>query len=65
MGYKLDYYIERQLYDEFGWQKIYMEEIHLTGNGVTDTVSLKQGDMCITMTNTQAIELRELLERVS
>lgn len=52
MGYKLDYYIERQLYDEFGGQEIYMEEIHLTGNGITDTVSLKQGDMCITMTNT-------------
>ena len=65
MGYKLDYYIERQLYDEFGAQELYMEEIHLTGNGITDTVSLKQGDMYITMTNTQAIELRELLERVS
>lgn len=65
MGYKLDYYIERQLYDEFGGQEIYMEEIHLTGNGITDTVSLKQGDMCITMTNTQATELRELLGRVS
>lgn len=65
MGYKLDYYIERQFYDEFGGQELYMEEINLTGNGITDTVSLKQGDVCITMTNTQAIELRELLERVS
>lgn len=65
MGYKLDHYIERQFYDEFGGQEIYMEEIHLTGNGITDTVSIRQGDMCITMTNEQAIELRELLERVS
>lgn len=65
MGYKLDYYIERQFYDEFCGQEIYMEEIHLTGNGITDTVSLKQGDMYITMTNTQAIKLRELLGRVS
>lgn len=65
MGYKLDYYIERQFYDEFGGQELYMEELHLTGNGITDTVSIRQGDMCITMTNEQAIELRELLERVS
>lgn len=65
MGYKLDYYIERQLYDEFCGGEVWMEEIHLTGNGVTDTVSIRQGDMCITMTNEQAIELRELLERVS
>ena len=65
MGYKLDYYIKRQLYDEFYGKEIWMEEIHLTGNGVTDTVSIRQGDMCITMTNEQAIELRELLERVS
>lgn len=67
MGYKLDHYIERECYtyDDYMGKEIYMEEIHLTGNGITDTVSIRQGDMCITMTNEQAIELRELLERVS
>lgn len=65
MGYKLDYHIERKFYDEFCGQEVYMEGIHLTGNSICDTVSIQQGDMCITMTNTQAIELRELLERVS
>lgn len=65
MGYRLDYCIERQLYDEFCGVEVWMEEIHLTGNGVTDTVSILQGDVCITMTNEQAIELRELLKRVS
>lgn len=65
MGYRLDYYIEREFYDEFCGDEVWMEEIHLTGNGITDTVSITQDGVSITMTNYQAIKLRELLERVS
>lgn len=57
MGYKLDHYIERECYtyDDYMGKEIYMEEIHLTGNGITDTISIRQGDMCITMTNTHKL----------
>lgn len=64
MGYKIDSYIERQFYDEYGGMEAWMEKIHISGNGVSDTVCLKQGDDTISLTVEQARELGEILKRV-
>jgi hypothetical protein len=64
MGYKIDSYIERQFYDEFGGKEVWMEEIHVSGNGICDTVFIEQEGNTISLTASQAVQLREALERV-
>lgn len=64
MGYKIDSYIERQFYDEFGGKEVWMEEIHVSGNGICDTVFIEQEGSTISLTASQAVQLREALERV-
>ena len=64
MGYKIDKYIEREFYDDCGGQDIYMEEIHVSGNGICDTVYIEQEGNVISLTASQAVQLREALERV-
>ena len=64
MGYKIDKYIEREFYDDCGGKDIYMEEIHVSGNGICDTVCIEQEGNIISLTASQAIQLREALERV-
>jgi len=64
MGYKIDKYIERQFYDDYGGKEVYMEEIHVSGNGICDTVCIEQDGNVISLTASQAVELREALERV-
>lgn len=64
MGYNIDAYIERKFYDEFCGQEVYMEEVHVSGNGVCDTLLIEQDGNTISLTASQALELREILERV-
>lgn len=64
MGYKIDAFIDRKFYDELGGVEVYMEEIHVSGNGICDTVLIEQEGVSISLTASQAIELREILERV-
>lgn len=63
MGIKIrDEIIEREFYDELCGQEVYMEEITVSFNSVTDTGFIKQEDNIINLTCSQMQQLAEILE---
>lgn len=62
MGFRLDFKVDREFIDHGPDNKpYYHEEIHITGNSITDTICIKQGNDIIGMSDYQ---FKELIQEV-
>lgn len=66
MGFHLDVTVEKEYIDHgYDNKPYYHEEINMTGNGVCDTIFIKQGDDVIGTSITQFKELMHELRKTS
>lgn len=66
MGFHLDVTVDKEYIDHgYDGKPYYHAEINMTGNGICDTVCIKQGDQLVDMSVTQFQELIQQLRNTS
>lgn len=66
MGFHLDIAVEKEYIDHrHDGEPYYHEEINMTGNGICDTICIKQGDQVVGMSVWQFKELMQKIRNTS